>query len=93
MVYLHTRFVNKPQKIAGVSGVPEQWDESTAKWRVHCDWKVSDQVQLRGRFEYVGYQFNESKEDGYLALSGSDLYSFIEIEVLVKNGLLPYRGI
>ncbi len=66
MVYLHTRFVSKPQKISGVSGVPEQWDESTAKWRTHYDWKISDQVQLRGRFEYVSYQFNKCKEDGYL---------------------------
>jgi hypothetical protein len=66
LIYLHTRFVQKPQKIAGATGIPEQWNESTAKWRLHCDWKINDQLQLRGRIEHVTYQFHSNSENGNL---------------------------
>ncbi|MCL6101852.1 MAG: hypothetical protein M1292_05090, partial [Bacteroidetes bacterium] len=66
MVYLHARFVTKPQKTAGTTSVPEQWDESTSKWRIHSDWKINDQLQIRYRFEYVGYRYHEKKENGFL---------------------------
>ena len=66
IIYLHARFVQKPQKIAGATGVPEQWDESTAKWRIHGDWRINDRVQIRSRLEYVGYRYNSNKETGYL---------------------------
>jgi len=66
IVYLHTRFVAKPQKTSGASGVPEQYDESTAKWRLHCDWKMSDKIQLRSRMEYVKYKYQSVNENGYL---------------------------
>ncbi len=66
MVYLHARFVTKPQKTAGTTGVPGQWDESTSKWRIHSDWKINDQLQIRYRFEYVGYRYHEKKENGFL---------------------------
>ncbi len=65
-VYLHTRFVVKPQKTSGATGVPEQYDESTAKWRLHCDWKMSDKIQLRSRLEYVRYKYRSANENGYL---------------------------
>lgn len=64
LLYLHGRFVAKPQKI---TGVPEQTTEATAKWRLHADWKVSPRVQLRSRLECVGYRFGEKRERGYLA--------------------------
>jgi hypothetical protein len=56
----------KPQKTSGVTGVPEQWDESTAKWRLHCDWKMNDKIQLRSRIEYVKYKYQAEDEDGFL---------------------------
>jgi hypothetical protein len=65
-VYLHGRFVQKPQKTSGTTGVPEQWDEKTAKWRAHCDWKISERFQLRSRIEYVGYKYQALKENGFL---------------------------
>ncbi|MEI7828309.1 MAG: helix-hairpin-helix domain-containing protein [Prolixibacteraceae bacterium] len=65
-VYLHGRFVQKPQKTSGMTGVPEQWDENTAKWRAHCDWKISEKLQFRSRIEYVGYRYQAIKEKGYL---------------------------
>ena len=66
MVYLHGRFVEQPQKSAGATGIPEQWDESTAKWRLHCDWKINEFIQLRTRLEYVNYNYREEKEQGFL---------------------------
>jgi hypothetical protein len=64
--YLQTRFVTKPQKMSGSSGVPEQFDEETSKWRVHLDWKVNEKFQLRSRIESTGYCFNHITENGYL---------------------------
>jgi hypothetical protein len=66
MVYLHGRFSQKPQKLSGATGVPEQWDEFTSKWRLHCDWKLNDRFQLRTRMEYVGYKYNSKRENGFL---------------------------
>ncbi len=66
LVYFHSRFVSKPQKTSGISGVPEQWDETTLKSRVHCDWKLSEKVQLRTRIEHVAYKYNGKKENGFL---------------------------
>jgi DNA uptake protein ComE-like DNA-binding protein len=65
-VYLHGKYVQKPQKTSGATGVPEQWDENTSKWRAHCDWKISEKLQLRSRIEYVGYKYQTIKENGYL---------------------------
>lgn len=64
--YLIARFVVKPRKIAGATGIPEQWNESTAKWRLHADWKVNEQIELRSRLEYVGYRYHSNVENGYL---------------------------
>jgi hypothetical protein len=65
-VYYQSRYVCKPQKSSGATGIPEQWDEITSKSRLHCDWKLNDFIQLRTRIEYVGYQYNGRKERGYL---------------------------
>jgi len=64
--YLHARFVQKPQKVSGATGLPEQWDETTTKWRVHFDWKVNEQFQLRSRLELVQYGYRAVRETGYL---------------------------
>jgi hypothetical protein len=64
--YIHARFVQKPQKISGATGLPEQWDETTNKWRFHFDWKVNEQLQLRSRLEMVQYDYNALSEKGYL---------------------------
>ena len=64
--YIHARFVQKPQKVSGATGLPEQWDETTAKWRVHFDWKVDEQFQLRSRLEMVQYGYRAVREKGYL---------------------------
>ncbi len=66
LVYLHGRFVCKPQKLSGETGVPGQWDESTSKWRAHFDWKVNEKIQLRSRIEYVGYAYTDKNELGYM---------------------------
>ena len=66
LIYLHARFTQKPQKLSGVTGVPEQLDEVTSKWRLHCDLKISDLFQLRSRLESVVYEYNAQKEFGYL---------------------------
>ncbi|HEY5511671.1 MAG TPA: helix-hairpin-helix domain-containing protein [Prolixibacteraceae bacterium] len=66
VVYLQSRFVAKPQKVAGGKGVPEQFDEETSKWRVHLDWKVNEKLQLRSRLEKTGYSYNQKNENGYL---------------------------
>jgi len=65
-IYLHARFVHKPQKNSVVTGIPEQWDEATSKWRLHSDWRLNDRIQLRSRLEYVGYRYNDKKETGWL---------------------------
>ena len=65
-IYLHTKWIRKPQKVSGSTGIPEQWDESTAKWRLHGDWKINDHFQLRSRLEYVQYQYNHLTEEGGL---------------------------
>jgi hypothetical protein len=64
--YVQTRYTNKPQKTSGTTGVPEQWEEITSKWRAHLDWKVSERLQFRSRVEKVGYQYNSNSENGYL---------------------------
>ncbi len=64
--YFYLRFVLKPQKLSGATGVPEQYDEGTAKWRIHGDWKISDKIQLRSRLDCVRYKFNGSEETGFL---------------------------
>ena len=64
--YIHARFVQKPQKVSGATGLPEQWDETTAKWRGHFDWKVNEKFQMRSRFELVQYGYRAVKEKGYL---------------------------
>ncbi len=64
--YLMARFVVKPRKIAGATGIPEQWDESTSKWRLHADWKVNERLELRSRLEVAGYRYNSKVENGYL---------------------------
>jgi hypothetical protein len=66
MIYLHARFISKPQKTSGITGVPEQWDESTAKWRLHGDWKMNDKIQIRSRLEYVRYKYQSVNENGAL---------------------------
>jgi hypothetical protein len=65
-VYYQSRYVCKPQKSSGVTGIPEQWNEITSKSRFHCDWKPNDFIQLRTRIEFVRYRFNGSNEKGYL---------------------------
>ena len=65
-IYLHARFVQKPQKLSASTGIPEQLDESTSKWRIHLDWKLNDVIQLRSRVEYVGYSYQSQKENGIL---------------------------
>lgn len=65
-LYLHARIVRKPQKVSGSTGIPEQWDETTSKWRLHCDWKVNEYLQLRSRVEYVRYQYRNINEQGGL---------------------------
>ncbi|MCK9638925.1 MAG: helix-hairpin-helix domain-containing protein [Prolixibacteraceae bacterium] len=64
--YIHARFVQKPQKTSGATGLPEQWDETTAKWRAHFDWKVNEKFQMRSRMELVQYGYRAVKEKGYL---------------------------
>jgi DNA uptake protein ComE-like DNA-binding protein len=66
VVYFHSRYVCKPQKISGITGIPEQWDEITTKNRIHCDLKISDQIQFRSRIEHVGYFYNQKAENGFL---------------------------
>jgi len=66
MVYLHGRFVEQPQKSSGATGIPEQWEASTSKWRLHCDWKVNESVQLRSRLEFVKYNYLGAEEHGFL---------------------------
>ncbi len=66
VVFLQARFVAKPQKLSGETGVPEQLDEETSKLRLHFDWKISEKLQLRSRLEKVGYQYNEKGENGYM---------------------------
>jgi len=65
-LYLYSKNVQKPKKMSGVTGVPEQWDESTHKWRLHADWKVSDRTELRSRVEIVRYDYHADSENGYL---------------------------
>jgi len=67
IIYVHARFVCKPQKFSASTGTPEQLDESTAKWRIHFDWKLNDLIQIRSRLEYVGYRYQSQKENGILA--------------------------
>ncbi len=64
--YLHSKFMQKPQKISGLTGVPEQFDESTSKWRIHGEYNISEKIQMRSRIEYTSYQFNEKREQGFL---------------------------
>jgi len=66
MVYLHGRFADQPQKSSGATGIPEQWEETTAKWRLHCDWKLNEFIQLRSRLEYVNFKYKGDNEQGYL---------------------------
>ena len=64
--YLVARFEQKPKKMTGTTGVPEQWETSTAKWRLHADWKVNDKLELRSRLETVRYSYRTDTENGYL---------------------------
>ncbi len=64
--YLHARVVQKPQKVSGSTGLPEQWDETTTKWRAHFDWKVNELFQMRSRLELVQYGYRSVRERGYL---------------------------
>jgi len=64
--YIHARFVQKPQKVSGATGLPEQWDETTTKWRAHFDWKVNEQFQMRSRLELIQYGYRAVREKGYL---------------------------
>jgi len=66
VVYFHSRYVCKPLKTTGITGIPEQFDEITDKCRIHCDWKISNRVQFRSRLEHVGYHYNEKAENGFL---------------------------
>ena len=66
LVYFHSRYACKPQKTSGITGIPEQWDEITSKNRIHCDWKISNIIQLRSRIEHVAYQYNKLTENGFL---------------------------
>ena len=92
MIYLHARFVTKPQKTSGTTGVPEQWDESTSKWRLHADWKINDRIQLRSRLEYVAYRYNDKKESGFLVFqdliytASSNLKSWLRLTLYNTDG-------
>ncbi|MCK9411017.1 MAG: helix-hairpin-helix domain-containing protein [Prolixibacteraceae bacterium] len=66
MAYIHARFVQKPQKVSGATGLPEQWDEKSAKWRAHFDWKLKENFQMRSRLELVKYGYRAIRETGYL---------------------------
>lgn len=65
-LYLYSKTVQKPKKMSGATGIPEQWDESTSKWRLHADWKVSSRTELRSRVEIVRYDYHANSENGYL---------------------------
>jgi hypothetical protein len=65
-LYLHARFATKPGEISGFTGIPEQWDEAVAKWRLHGDWKLNEKIQLRYRLEYVKFNSVGNREDGLL---------------------------
>ena len=64
---LKEKYESKPQKGEGKSGISSDFDQVTNKFRIQSDFLLSDQLMLRTRFEYSGYQFNSIKENGYLA--------------------------
>ena len=84
MVYLHARFLDQPQKMAGVTGIPGQWQESTAKWRIHCDWKINEFIQLRNRLEYVNYNYQGDKEHGFLFFQDVILTASLKLKCWIR---------
>jgi hypothetical protein len=64
--YLYSKIIQKPLKISGSTGVPEQFNERTNKWRIHADYRVGDGIRMRSRIEFSVYEFNAEREHGIL---------------------------
>lgn len=64
--YLKGKYESKPQKTGDITGVASDYDEATTKFRIHTQYVVSHKVTLRTRFEYAGYSFNSTREEGFL---------------------------
>jgi hypothetical protein len=64
--YLYSKIIQKPLKISGSTGVPEQFNERTNKWRIHADYRVGEGIRMRSRIEFSVYEFNAKREHGIL---------------------------
>ncbi|MCX6237381.1 MAG: helix-hairpin-helix domain-containing protein [Bacteroidia bacterium] len=65
-LYIKGKYESKPQKTSISTGVVADYDEMTTKLRIHTEYIVNEKLTLRSRFEYAGYSFNDTHEDGFL---------------------------
>ena len=66
LMYLKLRITSDPRKLTGDSGIADDLIENMTRIRLHSDWKVSEKVTFRDRFEWVDYSFNGRNENGLL---------------------------
>jgi hypothetical protein len=67
-IYLQGKSETKSQKSTIAAGNPSDYDETTNKLRLNCEWRVNDKLMFKSRVEYAGYFYHNLTENGYLAL-------------------------
>lgn len=90
--YVKGKFETKPQKYTKGTGDPFDFDESVNKMRFHCEWRLSDGLMLKNRFEWVDYSFYQTKEDGFLAYQDLDLTLFQKFDLILRYAYFNTDG-
>lgn len=90
--YIKGKFETKPQKYTKGTGDPFDFDESVNKIRFHCEWRLSDGLMLKNRFEWVDYSFYQTKEDGFLAYQDLDFMILPKLNLIARYAYFDTDG-
>ena len=81
---LKGKFETKPQKATVSKGVAIDLDEKTTKIRIQPQFRLSEKLTLRTRFEYAGYSFNNLSEKGFLVFQDLIIAPFQKLKIWLR---------
>lgn len=84
VIYLKGKFETRSQKSSVASGNPSDYDETTNKLRLNCEWRVTDKLMFKNRIEYSGYAYHNLTENGYLIYQDFVYSPFQKLDLWVR---------
>jgi len=91
-VYMKAKYESKPQKTSAGTGVAADYPENIKKLRVHSEYMLNEKLTLRSRFEYAGYTFNGTRENGFLVFQDINYEPFSRLNLWFRYAFYNTDG-